>query len=616
MASTALFSFDALQAIAQTSGKKVFSILHTNDMHSNVVGIGPLSDYSPLRLGDDETKGGYARLGALIVQRQEQLGQLGPVLVLDAGDFSMGTAIAAACRELGAELQLMGQMGYDATTLGNHEFDLGPDGLGKAIKVAKLAGKVPTILASNSDLSAETKRLEDLKTLAATGVIKPYQIVERGGLRFGLIGLIGYDAFKYAADPGGVVFSDPIKTAINLVQKLKQKDKVDVVIALHHGGVIRGKSGKFDEGEDINLLKTVPDLDIVIGGHTHTSLTEPLLVGNRPAVQSGKYGQHLGELVLSLEKGKVKVESYRLIPVDDQIQGDANIQAQVETFLQRSGTAAFASRGYQTTQPLVVVSEDWPMDYNDLESGIPLANLVSDALRQGTGSQVAFTANGLIRAGLVKGKTGIQSVYDVFALAPLGSGIIDQTAGSALVKAYFTAAEIKTILEFFLLDDPNHPGEYFPRVSGLRFHYDSNRPRFDQITTLELGNIKNGYQPLNLKALTLYSFATSLYAGVIIAAIPKLSKGALSLQPKKADGTPLINRTEAIADPRNSTAPYVLPANASLETSMTAVDAANREIKEWQAIMDYFVALPDKNADGISVLSKSDQFREVRAIKI
>ncbi|WP_052055716.1 bifunctional UDP-sugar hydrolase/5'-nucleotidase [Myxosarcina sp. GI1] len=617
MFSTALINFNALKAIAQTHGKQIFSILHTNDMHSNVVGVGPLQDYTPLSLGDDQTKGGYSRLGALITERKAELKQLGPVLVLDAGDFSMGTAVAAACRELGAELQLMGRMGYDATTFGNHEFDLGPDGLGKAIEQSTMAGTIPAVLAANSDFSVDSERLKVLQELAKAGTIEPYKIIERGGIRFGLLGLIGYDAFRYAIDPGGVVFADPIETAKSLAQKLKQEERVDIAIALHHGGVSKGSSGKFDAGEDINLLKTIPELDLVIGGHTHTELHEPLLVDNRPVVQTGKYGENLGELILSLENGRVQVESYRLIPIDDRIKGDENIQAQVENFLRKSGTAVFASRGYKTKQPLVVVSEDWPMNYPDIESGTPLANVVSDALRQATGSQIALTANGLIRAGLIKGNSGgVQTVYDVFAIAPLGGGVVDPTAGSALLKGYFTAAELKNILEFFLVDDPHHPGEYFPRVSGLRFYYDPNRPRFDRVTALELGNIDDGYQEIALDFPTLYSFTTSLFGGTIIAAIPKLSKGALPLQPKKADGTPINTRTDAVADPRESTSPYVLPANANLDNSMAATDNANKEIKEWQAIMDYFVGLPLKNAAGISILEKNERTREVRAIKI
>ena len=113
--------------------KKTFTILHTNDMHSSLVGMGPASDYTPFGLGDDNTRGGFARLAGLIAKRKEARTGQGPVLVLDAGDYSMGTAFGAATRETGGELQLMFQMGYDATTFGNHDFDLGPEGLARRV---------------------------------------------------------------------------------------------------------------------------------------------------------------------------------------------------------------------------------------------------------------------------------------------------------------------------------------------------------------------------------------------------------------------------------------------------------------------------------------------------
>ena len=106
-------------------GKKTFTILHTNDLHSNFIGMGPASDYSPFNLNDDKTRGGFARLATLIANRKEARKSQGPVLVLDGGDYSMGTAFGAAIRETGAELQLMSRMGYDATTIGNHDYRSG-----------------------------------------------------------------------------------------------------------------------------------------------------------------------------------------------------------------------------------------------------------------------------------------------------------------------------------------------------------------------------------------------------------------------------------------------------------------------------------------------------------
>ncbi len=612
-------ALDDLRALAASPGKQVFTILHTNDMHSNLIGLSPFSDYTPMSLKDDATRGGYSRLGTLIAQRKQELGPLGPVLVLDAGDFSMGTAVAAATRELGAELQLMSRMGYDATTFGNHEFDLGPDGLGSAIATAAAAGFVPAVVVSNTNLSADEPRLATLKQLAADNILRPYQVIERGGLRFGLIGLIGYDAFKYASDPGGVTFDDPIATAQKTADLLRDQETVDVVIVLSHGGAIKANDGISYVGEDVNLLKAVPSIDIVIGGHTHTALTQPLLVDGRPAVQTGKYGENLGELVISLEGGNVKVESYRLIPVDDTVMGDRTIQQEVDRFLEESSQIVFASRGYSVTQPLAVISEDWPMNYGDVASGTPLANLVTDAFRQATGADIALTANGTIRAALIKGNSGIQTVYDVFSLAPLGGGIVDPTAGSAMVQAYFTGRELKSMLEFFLIDDPNHPGEYFPRVSGMRFFYDPSRPKFAQITAIELGDLDGGYRPMDLSesATRLYSFTCSLYVGVIIAALPRLSKGAVQLVPKKADGTPIKTRTDAVVDPQASSGPYVIPGGGgSLESDSAVTSSAQQEVKEWQAIMDYLVNLPNKNKDGISVLEMNDRMREVRVIGV
>jgi 5'-nucleotidase / UDP-sugar diphosphatase len=109
---------------AAFSGKLTFTILHTNDLHSNFVGLGPELDYTPFALNDDQTRGGFARLATLIAKRREVRQAQGPVLILDAGDYSMGTAFAAAIRETGGELQLLARMGFDVTTFGNHDFDL------------------------------------------------------------------------------------------------------------------------------------------------------------------------------------------------------------------------------------------------------------------------------------------------------------------------------------------------------------------------------------------------------------------------------------------------------------------------------------------------------------
>jgi 5'-nucleotidase/UDP-sugar diphosphatase len=183
--------------VAAADGKKTFTILHTNDLHSNLIGMAPASDYSPFTLNDDGTRGGFARLATLIEQRKAARAGQGPVLILDGGDYSMGTAFGAAIRETGGELQLLSRMGCDATTFGNHDFDLGPDGTAQAIAVAAKAGHVPAVVVSNTDFSGDDPSFAGLQRLAKDGVVRRYFVLERGGIRFGLFGLLGKEAQFY-----------------------------------------------------------------------------------------------------------------------------------------------------------------------------------------------------------------------------------------------------------------------------------------------------------------------------------------------------------------------------------------------------------------------------------
>ena len=262
---------------------------------------------------------------ALIAKRKEARKGQGPVLVLDAGDYSMGTAFAAATREIGGELQLMSRMGYDATTFGNHEFDLGPTAWASPSAWPAKAGRVPTVLASNTNFAEDDATLADLQRLAKDGVVRRYLVIERGGIRFGIFGV---SARRPSSTPmrGAVTFSDAIETAKEMVKILRETEKVDVVIALSHGGVEKGKDGRFSDGDDVRLAKAVPGIDVVIGGHSHTELQEAIIVNGRtPVVQTGKERQNLGELVITLDGGKLTVESYGLFPIDDTIAGDRAI---------------------------------------------------------------------------------------------------------------------------------------------------------------------------------------------------------------------------------------------------------------------------------------------------
>jgi 5'-nucleotidase len=204
-------------------------------------------------------------------------------------------------------------------------------------------------------------------------------------------------------------------------------------------------------------------------------------------------------------------------------------------------------------------------------------------------------------------------------VAPLGFGIVDATAGSALVTGWLTGQELKHLLEFLLVDNPAHPGEFFPRASGMRIRYDPSRPKFDVVTAIELGDLDRGYGAIDIRGQDprLYSLTCPLMLALIIVAIPKYTKGKLPLVAKNKDGQPFKSREEALDDPRIDT-PYLLPPPGTVDKGSVATGAGNggvREIKEWQAIMDHRHNLPVEGPGELPTIPVDGRAAEVRAIK-
>jgi 5'-nucleotidase len=396
---------------------------------------------------------------------------------------------------------------------------------------------------------------------------------------------------------------------------------VDVVICLSHGGVEKGPDGHYTDGDDVRVAKAVPGIDIVIGGHSHTELQEAIIVNGRtPVVQTGVSSQNLGELVITMDGEALRVESYKLFPIDDTIAGDRTIGGEIDALKNTVTEVVFASRGYSIDQALAVAPQDLPNTFTDIKGGTILANLVTDAFREATKADIGFTANGMMRAPLTRGKSGVQTVYDVFALAPLGAGVVDTTAGSTLVTGYFTGQELKNLLEFFLIDNPVHPGEYFPRASGMRFRYDKSRPKFDVVTAIEIGNLDSGYRPIDItgKDERLYSLTTPLMVGIILAGIPKYTKGKLPLVPKNKQGQPLTSKVEALEAPHDNSG-YLLAPPGTVDKSSLATGAGKdslREIKEWQAIMDHLRNLPVKSKGELPTIPVDERAAEVRMVQV
>ncbi|MCP4719731.1 MAG: bifunctional metallophosphatase/5'-nucleotidase, partial [Desulfobacteraceae bacterium] len=299
------------------AAKKEISIIHTNDLHSHFLGFSPNQDYTPETVLDDDTLGGFARISTMIKKIKDQSN--GPVLVLDGGDFLMGSFFHLLAREKAFELELLGKMGYDAVTLGNHEFDLKPNGLAQIIDTAQNQDKLPAILLSNMVFSEESHEDDSLEQAFSKGLIKPYTILEKEGVKFGIFGLMGLDAAEKAPFSKPVSFSDPIAAAQKMVDILK--GKTDIIICLSHSGLDPDK----EKSEDELLAQKVSGIDVIISGHTHTKMEAPITINNTLIVQTWEYGKQIGHITLALENQNVEVSGYQSILIDDSIPGDPEI---------------------------------------------------------------------------------------------------------------------------------------------------------------------------------------------------------------------------------------------------------------------------------------------------
>ncbi|MCR5888908.1 metallophosphatase [Hymenobacter sp. J193] len=267
----------SLPAAAADAAKLV--ILHTNDMHSR---IEPFPDNAAQWAG----MGGMARRASLIAQIRQQEAN---VLLLDSGDIWQGTPYF---NFFGGELEykLMSQMRYDASTLGNHDFDNGLEGLQKQLPNATFP-----FLTANYDFSQTP----------LAGRFQPYKVFEKAGHRIGVFGL-GIELAGLVADRnyGATRYLDPVATANEMVARLRGPEKCDMVICLSHLGY-KYESAKID---DFKLAAGAPGIDLILGGHTHTFLDKPDVVagpnGHQTLInQVGWSGINLGRIDYVFERG-------------------------------------------------------------------------------------------------------------------------------------------------------------------------------------------------------------------------------------------------------------------------------------------------------------------------
>jgi 5'-nucleotidase / UDP-sugar diphosphatase len=348
----------------------IFTFIHTNDLHSHMMPFAPELDFVPEQTNVDRTLGGWARIATLI--QGERVKRTNPVFVLDAGDFTMGSLFHMLAREEALELRLMKEMGYDIVTLGNHEFDLFPKGLARIIDTAHGRGGLPEIVFSSALFSQESSKDDTLEEVFRSGLVKPYTIREADGLRIGFFGVMGRIAAGDAPFASPVKFRDPVETAREMVQLLREREKVDVVVCLSHGGLYIGKTS-----EDEELARKVPGIDIIVSGHSHTYLDQPLVVKNTLIVQAGEYGKAVGVMDLAWDGEALQMKEYRLVRIDDSIPADPATQGKIDSFIHMIDERVLSEHGLTYRQ--VIGKTDFDLEIVEDES--TLGNLIADSIR-------------------------------------------------------------------------------------------------------------------------------------------------------------------------------------------------------------------------------------------
>ena len=531
------------------------TILFTHDLHSHLL---PSDDV------EGGEYGGYARLMTLIRQQK----QMYPDAVLvDGGDFSMGSLFQTAYTFSALELRAMGAMGYDATTFGNHDYDYLPSGLAQMLNAAVASGDaLPEILVTNYLPAEEGMEGYDedaalLKAAQENYGVKEYILLERGGVYFAIFGIFGVDADACAPN-SKQVFYDAKETAHRVVDaataECREKYGAEPVeIALSHTGTWDGK------GEDYELAEAVNGIDVIVSGHTHTTFTEPVVVNDTYIVSASMYGKCLGVVHMDhSQDGKTVLTGYELIPVDETVEEDAEIAALVESYKQEVEEKYLSDYGMDFDE--ILTSNPYPFESTqsvfDIQMDAALGNLISDAYMWaaeealGRNVDLAVTVSGIIRETIPVGDV---SVSDIFNIASLGVG----TEGE-LVEIYLTGVDLKNLLEMDASVQPLlHGAQIF--ASGVEYSFNTSRMLFNKVDYARLAT-DQGLEEIQDDKL--YLLVAGLYASQLLGTVEKSSFGLICITPRDAQGNPL-----ALADLRNQ----------------VIRDENGIPVKEWYAISAY-----------------------------
>ena len=556
---------------------KQIDVLFTHDTHSH------LDSFSTIVNGEQKEVGGFAKIKTLINEKKKEDPD---TLILDGGDFSMGTLIQTVYDTEAAELRMLGYLGYDVTTFGNHEFDYRSQGLAHMLRAAKSSGEtLPEIVVCNVDWdSMEKAGLNDgqkqIQSAFETYGVKDYVMVQKGDVKIAVVGVFGKDALE-CAPTCELSFKDPVEAVKKTVEEIKKNEEADMIACVSHGGTWEDES----KSEDELLAKAVPDLDLIISGHTHSELQEAIQHGNTYIVSCGEYGRNLGSLSMTQNSdGRWDLSSYELIPVSEDVKADKATQERIDALMDTVDTNYLADFGY--TRKEVLAQND--VEFNSLEEmgtehkELNLGDIMADAYvyavenseyYDGDPVDVAVVPSGTVRDTYTKGDITVEDVYNSFSLG-IGK---DGVAGYPLINAYLTGKELKLVAEVDAsISDFMTTARLY--CSGLNFTYNPHRMILNKVTDCYLTRADG--ERTEIEDDKLYHVVTDLYTGQMLGSVMKMSYGLLSLEPKDKDGNPIENLEDH------------------------AVMEGNKELKAWDAIARYMQSFDDADGDGIANVSE------------
>ncbi|MEF9922831.1 MAG: bifunctional UDP-sugar hydrolase/5'-nucleotidase [Anaerovoracaceae bacterium] len=537
----------------QKAGKEI-SILFSHDMHSH--------------LESNNGVGGFAKMATVINEVKRDYPD---TFLLDGGDFSMGTPYQAIYKSTASELRMLGFLGYDVTTIGNHEFDHRTKGLSRMLTSAMNSKEnLPQIVLANLDWKgtlADKKLVTEgqkLKDAFNRYNVKDYTVVKKGGVKVAVFGIFGKEADSYAPE-SGVKFLDPIETAKKVVAKIEKNEDADLIVCVSHSGTNQDNPKK---SEDELLAKNVDGIDFIVSGHSHTEFDKPLVINDTVIGSAGQYTDNLGQVTFKETADGYKLDKYKLISLDKNVQENVATNEKILEFRDLIDRKYFSHYGYSIDQVIAKSSFDFTdISTFGLEQGEdPLGNLMADAYIYGVKKaegdnyenvDVAILPAGIVRASFSKGKITVADAFNALSLGVGPNGM----AGYPLVSVYLTGKELKTAAEVDIsVSEIMQPARLY--MSGLTYTYNPNRLILNRVTSVKLDLGSGRTEEIDDKKL--YRVIGDLYSCQMLSTVESQSYGLLKVEPKDKEGNPITN----------------------FEDHMV-LNQRGKEVKEWAALTKY-----------------------------